>query len=482
MKVRCVRSKLCFTIQPPRKSRGQRDVTSLCRGRRGSLLRAQLSTPDITIWRKELRSFTQRRVRLQLRKRVRHTLGPRARRRLRVLAGELSLHHSWNFEELPVQVQRIIAMRWWCSACQIHNDGNSEYCSACHQHWNVVWKKKRSRSHHPKKEKKEKSRNDQEKADSKDVSKDNASSEPVWAVIPDKMPWVTSTPQTHLAHREVHTLAATPESNLPPPPVLPAPPAPTSKPPEASAMTPEENQALEHLRGLAKLGMTLPPAMEQQFLALQNKEKETAVEPSLTHTHLHKLARLKGQVVSAEQKILSLDEEWRNFVSTVTQKLQLHGQCYQQYRADLLENYNRKLEELNQLKHTVSQASQALVGQSVPSMPAMPVPDMNEDFTRIQQVAQAGTVDQIQEVQLVSDMEDEAEMEPVYPNHMPVQQEKIKAQKASTYRDLRPAAFGRNAGSPQKVQQAHLKQVKETKSRKEDKEDSPGGMQEEHQG
>eukprot|EP00438_Fugacium_kawagutii_P005627 Skav235145 [mRNA] locus=scaffold1072:88465:89610:- [translate_table: standard] len=371
-------------------------------------------------------------------------------------------------------------MTWWCTECQLNNQQNLEYCSSCQKHWSATWKKRRSRSAQQK-EKREKAKKEREKQEQKDApaaTKDNVPKDAMCSVIPEGMPWMPTTPQAHLAHRDVAGPVITPEAGLPPPPVLPVPPAPPAGPPHVPALTAEEQQALSHLRGLASLGVGFPAELETKYQMLLGKEKEAAGGKALTHTHLHKLNRLKSQVQSAEKKIISLDAEWAAFVETVTKKLQMHGQCYQQYRADLMETYNKKLADLALAKQEVSQASQMLTGQGTDPSSLMGAPDLEADFRHMQEVLmRAGTVDQ---VQLVSDdgMEEEElqEASPVA-GEAQAPSPHIKPARATSYRTTRPTPFARGTNSPQKVQQNHLKRpsVVEHASKKDDKEREKDG-------
>eukprot|EP00438_Fugacium_kawagutii_P008298 Skav206321 [mRNA] locus=scaffold1420:105778:106920:+ [translate_table: standard] len=365
-------------------------------------------------------------------------------------------------------------MNWWCTECQVNNAEHMEYCQSCKKHWTATWKKRRSRSAQHRKEK-EKAKKEKEKQEPREVTtatKDNVQTDAAWNVIPEGMPWVTSTPQAHLAHREAAGSMKTPEIGIPPPPTLPPPPAVAVTQPPA-ALTPEEQQALSHLKGLMSLGVGLPKELVDQFQALEAKEKESSGGKQLTHTHLHKLNRLRSQVQTAEQKIVNLDAEWSTFVKTITQKLQIHGQCYQQYRADLMEAYNKKLADLNAAKHEVSQASQVLTGQVQPNVQLAAAADVEGDFANLQaMLAQAGCVDQVYTVS--DDGMDEEELRADSPSAMEpnVKDARLKPAKHTTYRAPKAAPFGKATQSPQKVQQAHLKrnQAAEQATRREEKE------------
>eukprot|EP00438_Fugacium_kawagutii_P016180 Skav225032 [mRNA] locus=scaffold2061:181893:185708:+ [translate_table: standard] len=432
---------------------------------------ALLVDPLEPLWHRSQRN-RRRRLRGQLRKLVVGPLGHRGFRKLQILAAELSLHHSWNLRELPALAQQHLSKMWWCSVCQVQNSTEAEYCHSCQQHWNVVWKKRRSRSH-GKKDKKEKGKPAKDKQEVPSTPQDNVRKDATASMFLDNLPWIVSTPQAHLPHREVQLSAPMSETGLPPPPVLPEPPAMPIKQASENSMTAEEQQALIHLKGLMTLGLGLPPEMESKLQLLQAKEKELAAEKSLTHSHLHKLSRLKNQITSAEQKIVKLDGEWKEFVATINKKLQHHGMCYQHHRADLLEVYNKKVAELIQLKQDMSQASQALIEQANPNTMHIQPPDVNADFQRLQEaLAAAGAVDQVQ--QISDDGMDEEEMLPAEPHHVEGESAHIKPARSSTYRELRPAPFGKAAGSPKQVTQHHLKRnqppTKETGSRKEEKE------------
>ena len=134
------------------------------------------------------------------------------------------------------------------------------------------------------------------------------------------------------------------------------------------SLSSEEIKILEHLRGLQSMGMELSESMEQQLQLLATKENKMNSTKVLSHGHLNKYKKLKGQVATSAKRIKELDTEWNAFVSRTMAKIKEHGLMYQRCRSDMLEQYNQKLAELHSIKEEVSVASRSLIGQ----------PDMEE--------------------------------------------------------------------------------------------------------
>eukprot|EP00438_Fugacium_kawagutii_P030180 Skav207266 [mRNA] locus=scaffold434:23600:25226:- [translate_table: standard] len=408
-------------------------------------------------WHRALRN-RRRRLRSQLATASRTFLGARKRKRILAIVRELTPHHSWNPFQVPLAVRLQVKMTWWCSLCRCNNNSDAEFCAQCKGHWSETWKKRRSRSKQGNKDKRKdvKSQPPSTPSAPSGAKKDGAGKDDPWAVFPDKVPWITGTPQAHLASQEIQRTVTAPDTALPPPPVLPPPP-PTAA--SAPALTSEEQQALSHLRGLAGLGMQMPPELEAKFQSLVAKEKEGVAGRSLSHTHLHKLNKLRAQVSSAEKRILSLDQEWKTFVAEVNTRLQVHGHCYQKCRADLLEAYNKRVAEFAAAKEDVSQASQILVGQHTPALQAPPTMDPFDDLHALQEaMTRVGTVDV---VQAISDdgMEEEEELEAASSEALEdrPKEKPRKADKHPAHRDVKIAPFTKGASSPTKVNQHHLK-------------------------
>jgi len=72
--------------------------------------------------------------------------------------------------------------------------------------------------------------------------------------------------------------------------------------------------------------------------------------------------KLKSQVATAAQKIKDLDGEWATFVNTTLSKVRHHGEMFQNCRADLMEHYNAKIQELATVKKEMTLASQSMLG------------------------------------------------------------------------------------------------------------------------
>eukprot|EP00438_Fugacium_kawagutii_P031561 Skav203466 [mRNA] locus=scaffold3193:32958:34644:+ [translate_table: standard] len=435
------------------------------------------TTPEPS-WHRALRN-RRRALRSQLRFKPGVLLGCKRKKRIRAVVRELTHHHSWNPFQVPLWIRQQMEMTWWCSQCQCTNNSESQYCEQCEQHWSVTWRKRRSRSKHGKDKDKQKNK-DKEKVKSKDLAPAAATQagttsdpkEDLMTLIPDKVPWIVGTPQARLANKELQRIVHLPaQDDLPPPPTLPEPPSASTA---APALTQEEQQALNHLRGLAGLGMDLPDALKEQLQHLLAKEKESQSGKSLNHTHLYRLNRLRTQVTNAQQRIQGLDREWQAFVSSVSAKLQLHGQCYQQCRADMMENYNKRLQELTKAKQEVTEASQLLLGQDHPVTMATAMPNIVGDLQQLHATMEtAGMVDQVYMISEPEDMED-MEDESSLPHAEAIEGVTTKktVSRHSTYRsDIKVAPFNRTQTSPTKVNQHMLKQNqgKEPRPRKEDK-------------
>eukprot|EP00438_Fugacium_kawagutii_P012902 Skav224006 [mRNA] locus=scaffold2932:36153:38416:+ [translate_table: standard] len=336
---------------------------------------------------------------------------------------------------------------WWCQQCQHSNTADSECCALCHRHWQYVWApKRRSRSHKDKRKKEDSSKDSKDKAPKAPVNNEEMKPRDV---IPERVPWMTTTPNAHLQNREVSLKAASSNSNIPPDPVLPPPPvAMPEVHTEPAGLSEEETKVLSHLKGLVDMGVDLPEPMASQLQTLQNKAKPLQEAKTLNHGHLHRFNRLRGQVQSAAQKIVSLDQEWASFLKTVTSQVQKHMEMYQACRLERVETYQKRVAELAQARQEVTAASQLLLDK-IPEPETAPIaPDPETTLGQLNEVmAKASAVDP---VDLTSEgMEAEEAMDS--------QEEMIEPSKHSTYRrPITVAPFGK-ATSPHKVSNAHLK-------------------------
>lgn len=106
-----------------------------------------------------------------------------------------------------------------------------------------------------------------------------------------------------------------------------------------------------------------------------------------------------------------MDQEWKEFITAATANLQEHGFHYQRARSDLLEVYNRKVAELADLKQTMSQASQQLLGQASPSEPPPMLTALPTDMRAFHEAAAIATAVELVNMELSDgeDMEDTTE-------------------------------------------------------------------------
>ena len=320
------------------------------------------------------------------------------------------------------------------------------YCRACHAHWSAVWTApRRSRSKSIKKQKKE--------ASEYKVTEQASQETNAWAVFPEKLPWISTTPASRAQRKVEPGIAMDKPLGMPPQPILP--PAPSAEVP--MTLTAEEEKMLQHLRGLQAMDMDLTESMTRRLEELSMREAKAQSSQTLTHGQLNKLNKVKVQVATAAQKIKDLDQEWTSFVSTTVAKVRQHGEMFQTCRADLMEHYNAKIQELANVKREMTLASQSLLGPqwTEPVIPEMP--DLEVQFedlqTTMEMEGHAGPID------LTEAMEEE---ELVEPEDM-LQGASCKAPP----RALRPF---RGSGSPSKVANHHLKvKVQDSKDSKDAK-------------
>eukprot|EP00438_Fugacium_kawagutii_P016421 Skav206441 [mRNA] locus=scaffold295:139568:141912:- [translate_table: standard] len=379
--------------------------------------------------------------------------GPRKIGRRRILKAfqQLAGHHSWNPRDYHLLRRRVGTMTWQCGPCNIQNPDTSDICKGCRKHWSSIWHRRsrkasrqRPASHNrPKKDKD----GTQDTKKSKEVPADPE--EGSWDVFPHRVPWIPTTPSTRTRSiRDQESGEA--EHPLPPPPVLPTPPmaaAPSEVTPQP--LTPEEQQLVTHYRALQKLGV-LPDEPARHLTQLDAKAQAQATTKSLSHGHLNRLNRVQHQCQSLTKKIHSVDQEWRQFLSSVHSKVMLHAQHFQHHRGDLLESLNAKLQELERIKKEVQDASQTLLSQPSSLETNLEDGTNSEAMAQFEQLAANLASFQAAPPFLVEDDEEdeEAEMQPAS------DQEASEPPAAKTH--LAPAPF-RSPGSPGKVAQNHLK-------------------------
>ena len=320
----------------------------------------------------------------------------------------LAAHHSWNPLEIPSVIRSQLQpskMTWFCRRCEVQNSHNLEKCKACWRHWSEVWEPSKRKA---------RSRSKSKKEAQAQPSKESA--EESWQVFPAKVPWITSTPGRMVSTKtEVAGDAMEGELSLPPQPVLPPPPKVPSDMEES--LSSEEIKILEHLRGLQSMGMELSESMEQQLQLLATKENKMNSTKVLSHGHLNKYKKLKGQVATSAKRIKELDTEWNAFVSRTMAKIKEHGLMYQRCRSDMLEQYNQKLAELHSIKEEVSVASRSLIGQPDMEEGLEDAPDLEGGLAEVRTtLADLGTVDltdgPMEDEEMLADFQDAKDSEP----------------------------------------------------------------------
>ena len=245
----------------------------------------------------------------------------------------------------------------------------------------------------------------------------------------ESLPWVASTPHSRIAR-----LTEAPEDlPLPPQPSLPAPPAV-----ENPSLTDEELTLVKNLQEIQKLGVELSETQCSKLMELEQKQKATAPPKQLSHGHIHKHNRLKGQVATALAKIEKLDAEWKKLLDGVVVKIQHHGSMYKECRKSLVAVYKEKVKELQSVQQEMHAASESLVGSAADAMTGvedLEDADLAQQFHRMQSFVQ----DVDLEVQAISDEEEEM---------LPATKEDPKGGARKTFR---------GATSPSKVANLHLK-------------------------
>jgi hypothetical protein len=135
------------------------------------------------------------------------------------------------------------------------------------------------------------------------------------------------------------------------------------------------------------------------------------------------------------------------------EKVKQHAAMYQSCRADLLEAYNSKLEELSMLKKEMTEASLSMLAPAVTVAPMEKSVDVEKQIHSLEEVIDIESV--VGAVDLTDDMDDEVPMGG-------------GSTAASKCLPKNPKPF-RGAASPTKVANQHLKQkaqdAKETKAK-----------------
>ena len=201
--------------------------------------------------------------------------------------------------------------------------------------------------------------------------------------------------------------------------------------------------------------------MQIQMEKLLAKQQASVVNKPLTHGHLNRLNKLKAQVATAGKKVVTLDQEWAKFTEQTMDKVKQHAQLYQSCRAEMLEIYNGKLEELANLKREVTAASMSMLDGAWKPPEIMHTPKLEEAVSRMQEVIEVeGSVGA---VDLTEEMEEDDQEELIMSGST------SKGLSKTLNRPFRGAA------SPTKVANQHLKQkaqeLKDAKLKDKDKEE-----------
>ena len=270
----------------------------------------------------------------------------------------------------------------------------------------------------------------------------------------EKVPWIATTPSRTAAsvlRTDQHQQSAPAESGMAPQSVQP-PAGPQLKESVEDNLSAEEKKLLENLRGIQGV-LALPEQLQVQFQELEQKEQRALAAKTLSHGHLNKLNKLKTQVAAGAKRVQDMDQEWRLFMSRTLEKVRQHALLYQQARADLLEAYNYKVQELETVKAEVSQASQSLVSQPWMQPLVETIPEVRDQMEELQKAFSEGglvsplvdlTDHSVEEVGADAEMEEDA---------------KTLTRKASP---LAMKPF-RSATSPSGVAKTHLK-IKDSKA------------------
>ena len=207
--------------------------------------------------------------------------------------------------------------------------------------------------------------------------------------FPEKVPWVMTTPTQRLPTTRPPSTPLGADLPLPAPPVLEPPPRQQLESVECE-LTQEEADMMKNLRAISKAGMSLTDEMNQQLQILEDKEKQQKQNSILTHGHLNKWKRMREKVNAAADRIKKLDSEWDQLVQQVMSKFQYHLLTYQTARQDLMEAYNLKLQEMHSMKSELSQASTAMLQETV-KKEEFTAPDCAEQMQKLQQAISDST-------------------------------------------------------------------------------------------
>lgn len=261
-----------------------------------------------------------------------------------------------------------------CQECRIQTPSTQDVCRKCKAPWQSVWKKPNRRSKSAKRPK--------ETQEDTVVMKPSLPGDPM--LLTDKLPWITSTPQARVQRRVEEAQPARPMLVPPPPPVEAPPLAPIAAP--KATLNAEDQQLLANLRNLSAQ-ITLPEELAAKMNALEAQQKQ-APAPSLSHSQVNRLSKLRTQLAGLADKVTTVDQEWQQFIQAVMQRVHNHVQAYQTHRQSLVDTIAAKREELKTLKEEIQQASMVIAQPEIPQS-VEETPDLSGTLAEIQRLSQS---------------------------------------------------------------------------------------------
>ena len=250
---------------------------------------------------------------------------------------------------------------WTCRFCNLRLQVHVSHCTQCSRHWKQAQTTSRSKSRRSKSKNQTQPKQMTQKpnSNSKDGAHSAEEAEEKDEIFQQKLPWVVSSP-----HSRVQTFgptdavqAGTPEDKSGN--AVTAVESKTPAQPEQS-----EQEVLTHLKALKKALGALPEELETQLQTLEAKTDKT-----LTHGHINKLGKLQRQLASLGTRISEMDHNWKVFTEKVMMKFAHHQQMYQQCRQGLLQEFQKKSQEIQAAKEEVQHASVALFQAQVAEPP-----------------------------------------------------------------------------------------------------------------
>lgn len=216
-----------------------------------------------------------------------------------------------------------------------------------------------------------------------------------------------------------------------------------------NVMSEQETKTLQYLRGLKSMSIELPANLLATMIDLENKEKAQVPAPTISHGHINRMNKLNGQINSAAKRAATLDSEWASFMHMVMEKVQMHYAMFKQSRMEAMETYNVKVQEMQNLRQEIAQASQELCSVAVVATVKEEPQEMQAHMQQLAEMAaaamQAGTINVEDSPELLAPENDEGMDGSVETDGDKPPKSKVKVQ-----------AF-RAAGSPHRVAQHTLK-------------------------